>query len=375
MIIKSGAIYRGDGQFHSGSLFVEKNLIVENPEQISDTNVIDAEDLFVFPGLIDIHSHGAAGHDFSDGDPEGLKKILAYELAHGITSYCPTAMSLPKEKLLDILKNLPDDREEALSETAGINLEGPFLNPMKKGAHRKDYLSSPDSGFLKECMAACKSAIRLVTLAPELKGALDLIREWKGRITISLGHSCADYETARAALAAGADHITHLFNAMEPFEHRAPGLIGAASEDKGCMAELICDGVHVHESAVRAAFRLFPGRIVLISDSMRAAGMGDGTYELGGQQVTVSGPRAVLNDGTIAGSVTNLYDCMRNAVSFGIPIEEAIAAATLNPAKSIGISDRAGSLAPGKRADILLADKNLNLVSVIHNGRICLQNR
>ena len=159
--------------------------------------------------------------------------------------------------------------------------------------------------------------------------------------------------------------MTHLFNAMLPLGHRAPGLIGAAAEEENCMAELICDGIHVHESMVRAAFKLFPGRIVLISDSMRAAGMEDGTYDLGGQQVTVNGKLATLSDGTIAGSATNLYDCMRTAVSFGIPVEEAIAAATINPARSIGIYDRVGSLSPGKRADVILADRNLKLVKVI----------
>ena len=297
---------------------------------------------------------------------EGLRKILSYQYAHGITSYCPTTMTLPKEKLLQIFYNIRDWKNEpGQARMMGINMEGPFLDPNKKGAHKEDYITSPDPEFFRECNKACQGQIRLMTVAPNMDGALELIEELKGETVISLGHSGADYETAKAAFQAGARHVTHLFNAMNPMSHRAPGLIAAASEDENCMAELICDSIHVHESMVRAAFQLFPGRIVLISDSMRAAGMDDGTYDLGGQQVTVTGNRAVLSDGTIAGSVTNLYDGMRKAVSFGIPMEEAIAAATMNPAKSIGIFDRVGSLTPGKQADLILTDKNLNLLRVI----------
>lgn len=199
-----------------------------------------------------------------------------------------------------------------------------------------------------------------------MPGAFELIEALKDETAISLGHTSADYDTARRALDAGARHITHLFNAMAPFSHREPGLIGAAAEDQNCMAELICDGIHVHASAVRAAFAMFPGRIVLISDSMRAAGMGDGEYTLGGQRVRVKGKLATLSDGTIAGSVTNLYDCMRTAVSFGIPLEQAVAAATINPAKSIGIDNEAGAIAAGKQADVLLVDRDLRLVRVIY---------
>lgn len=226
-------------------------------------------------------------------------------------------------------------------------------------------ISAPDVDFFRECNSACGGLIRLVTLAPNMEGALEFIEKVKNETVISLGHCSADYETAKRAFHAGASHVTHLFNAMNPIEHRAPGLIGAAAETENCMAELICDGIHVHESMVRAAFKLFPGRIVLVSDSMRAAGMKEGIYELGGQQVTVTENRALLPDGTIAGSVTNLYDCMRNAVSYGIPLEEAIAAATMNPAKSIGIFEDTGSLTPGKRADVILTDRNLNLLKVI----------
>lgn len=366
MIIKNGTVFQENGSFVVKDVYTEKGRIVDNPLQVTDHTVIDATGLYVLPGLIDIHSHGAVGHDFSDGNREGLKEILKYEYSHGITSYCPTSMTLKKDKLKEIFRSMKNWQEEAgMAHIAGFNMEGPFLDPSKKGAHKEECILPPDIDFFRECNISCNNLIRLVTLAPNVDHALEFIRALKDETVISLGHSSSDYEDARKAFKEGASHVTHLFNAMNPLSHRAPGMIAAASEQENCYAELICDGIHVHESMIRAAFRLFPGKIVLISDSMRAAGMKDGIYELGGQQVTVNGRLATLTDGTIAGSVTNVFDGMRNAVFFGIPLWEAVAAATINPAKSIGIFDVAGSLTPGKRADILLADKNLNLKKVL----------
>lgn len=378
MIIKNGSVYQEDKSFAAKDLYIEGGRIVESVDQVTDRTEVDAAGLLVLPGLVDIHSHGAVGHDFSDGDMEGLGKILAYEYAHGITSYCPTSMTIEKEELHRIFrsgvqpfleedglrKDISQEISWKMSHVAGINMEGPFLDASKKGAHREECILSPDVGFFRECNEACGRMIRLVTLAPNMPGAMDFIKELHDEVVISLGHTGADYDTAREALEAGANHVTHLFNAMPPFGHRAPGLIGAAAEDEDCWAELICDGIHVHESMVRAAFKLFPGRVVLISDSMRATGLENGTYDLGGQQVTVDGKLATLSDGTIAGSATNLYDCMCKAVSFGIPLGEAVAAATMNPARSIGIYGEVGSLTPGKRADVILADKDLGLVRV-----------
>ena len=390
MIIKNGMVFDEDCTFRKKDLYIERGRIAADGKDLSDCTVIDAEGLYVIPGLVDVHSHGAVGCDFSDGEPEGLYRILAYEYAHGITTYCPTSMALPRERLLQVMGSVRKlgeiCRQKAEGRTAalwmenvsdniarigGVHMEGPFLDPVRRGAHREECLCRADVEFVKECSAACGGQLRLITVAPNVEGVPDLIRTFahegtgKNCIHISLGHTAADYETCSAAFAAGANHVTHLFNAMEPFYHREPGLIGAAADCPDCMVELIADGVHVHDSAVRAAFRLFGDRVVLISDSMRAAGLGDGEYELGGQQVTVSGNRAVLSDGTIAGSVTNLFDCMRRAVAAGIPRETAIAAASANPAKSIGIYDQVGSLTPGKFADVLLVDEELRLVRVI----------
>ena len=366
MIIKDGLVYQEDKTFVKKDLYIENGKIAGSPAEVTDKTEVDASGLLVLPGLVDVHSHGAVGCDFSDGDMEGLGRILAYERAHGVTSYCPTSMTIHKDELRRIFKAMGSFSESGeMAHVAGINMEGPFLDVSKKGAHLAEHILAPDAEFFRECNASSGNKIRLVTLAPNVEGALEFIRELHGEVVISLGHTAADYETAKQALKAGANHVTHLCNAMMPLEHRNPGLIGAASEDENCYAELISDGIHVHESMVRAVFRMFPGRVVLISDSMRATGMEDGTYDLGGQQVTVNGRLATLASGTIAGSATNLYDCMRTAVSFGIPKEEAIAAATMNPAKSIGVYGEVGSLTPGKRADVVLADQNLNLVKVM----------
>lgn len=366
MIIKSGKVFQEDGSFLEQTLYVNAHRLVDKAEYQDDGEIIDAEGLLVLPGLVDIHSHGAAGEDFSDGNPEGLKKILRYERSCGITSYCPTSMTFPKERLRQIFASIKGAQTEEGAKVVGINMEGPFLDPAKKGAHVEKCIAAPDVAFVRELNQDVDGLVRLVTLAPNMDGAEEFIKEMHEEVCISLGHTAADYDCASRAMKLGAHHVTHLYNAMQPFGHRAPGLIGAAMDDPECMVEMICDGYHIHPSAIRAAFRMFgPERVILISDSMRAAGMENGTYELGGQEVTVKDRKAVLKDGTLAGSATNLYGCMCKAVEFGIPLEQAIMAATANPARSIGIFDRVGSIRIGKQADLLLASENLELKRVI----------
>ena len=366
MIIKGGKVFQEDGSFLEQALYINDHRLVDKAEYQDDGKVIDAEGLLVLPGLVDIHSHGAAGEDFSDGNPEGLKKILQYEKRCGITSYCPTSMTFPKERLRQIFASIKGAQTEDGATVVGINMEGPFLDPAKKGAHVEKWIAAPDVAFVRELNQDADGLVRLVTLAPNMDGAEEFIKEMHEEVCISLGHTAADYDCASRAMKLGAHHVTHLYNAMQPFGHRAPGLIGAAMDDPECMVELICDGYHIHPSAIRAAFRLFgPERVILISDSMRATGMENGTYELGGQEVTVKDRKAVLKDGTLAGSATNLYGCMCKAVEFGIPLEQAIMAATANPARSIGIFDRVGSIRIGKQADLLLVSENLELKRVI----------
>ena len=366
MIIKGGKVFQEDGSFLEQALYINDHRLVDKAEYQDDEKVIDAEGLLVLPGLVDIHSHGAAGEDFSDGNPEGLKKILQYEKRCGITSYCPTSMTFPKERLRQIFASIKGAQTEEEAKVVGINMEGPFLDPAKKGAHVEEWIAAPDAAFVRELNQDVDGLVRLVTLAPNMDGAEEFIKEMHEEVCISLGHTAADYDCASRAMKLGAHHVTHLYTAMQPFGHRAPGLIGAAMDDPECMVELICDGYHIHPSAIRAAFRLFgPERVILISDSMRATGMENGTYELGGQEVTVKDRKAVLKDGTLAGSATNLYGCMCKAIEFGIPLEQAIMAATANPARSIGIFDRVGSIRIGKQADLLLVSENLELKRVI----------
>ena len=366
MIIKGGKVFQEDGSFLEQAIYINDHRLVDKAEYQDDEKVIDAEGLLVLPGLVDIHSHGAAGEDFSDGNPEGLKKILQYEKRCGITSYCPTSMTFPKERLRQIFASIKGAQTEDGATVVGINMEGPFLDPAKKGAHVEKWIAAPDVAFVRELNQDADGLVRLVTLAPNMDGAEEFIKEMHEEVCISLGHTAADYDCASRAMKLGAHHVTHLYNAMQPFGHRAPGLIGAAMDDPECMVELICDGYHIHPSAIRAAFRMFgPERVILISDSMRATGMENGTYELGGQEVTVKDRKAVLKDGTLAGSATNLYGCMCKAVEFGIPLEQAIMAATANPARSIGIFDRVGSIRIGKQADLLLVSENLELKRVI----------
>ena len=359
-------MFQEDGSLLEQALYINDHRLVDKAEYQDDEKVIDAEGLLVLPGLVDIHSHGAAGEDFSDGNPEGLKKILQYEKRCGITSYCPTSMTFPKERLRQIFASIKGAQTEDGATVVGINMEGPFLDPAKKGAHVEKWIAAPDVAFVRELNQDADGLVRLVTLAPNMDGAEEFIKEMHEEVCISLGHTAADYDCASRAMKLGAHHVTHLYNAMQPFGHRAPGLIGAAMDDPECMVELICDGYHIHPSAIRAAFRMFGSeRVILISDSMRATGMENGTYELGGQEVTVKDRKAVLKDGTLAGSATNLYGCMCKAVEFGIPLEQAIMAATANPARSIGIFDRVGSIRIGKQADLLLVSENLELKRVI----------
>lgn len=332
---------------------------------------IDLHGLFVLPGLVDIHTHGNSGSDFSDGRPEGLRKMGKYLALHGITSFLPTSMTLPFEKLeaafetaIAYSRNRPADGARAL----GIHMEGPFFSKKKKGAQNSDFLQLPDADEFFALQEACGNRIRIVDIAPELPGAETFIRKVSPHCRVSVAHTNASYEEACLAFDAGASHVTHLFNAMPPLNHREPGVISAACDKANVVAELICDGLHVHPSIVRMAFRLFPGRICLISDALRCCGMDDGVYELGGQQITLKNGQARLPDGTLAGAVSNLYEDLVNAIHFGIKKEEAILAATMNPAKEAGMEEEIGSLEPGKKADFIICDSEWNLKQVYIDG-------
>lgn len=370
MLFQNAFIFKDDGTFQKGDIAVQNGRFSD--PTTTEGDVADLEGKYVIPGLIDIHSHGNSGADFSDANFDGLVRMARYLLKNGITSFSPASMTLPEEQLKAAYMTairLRDEKPEWASAIRGITMEGPFFNPAKKGAQNADFLRLPDYDLFSCLNETADGMIRIVCVAPELPGAIPFIKKASQLCTVSVAHTMATYDEAKAGFEAGASHVTHLFNAMPPLAHREPGVIGAAAENSKVTAELITDGIHIHESAVRAAFALFgKERMVLVSDSMMACGMANGEYMLGGQKVFVNGRKATLSDGTIAGSATHLYDCMRTAISFGIKPEDAIRAATINPARVIGADKEVGSLTIGKIADFVVCNPDWTMDSVYFAG-------
>lgn len=427
MLIRNALVYTENHRFEKRDLRIvgdridgsEADRITGSPEAPEEENRdaaaeegIDAEGLYALPGLVDIHLHGAAGFDLFDADPASIRRIAEFEAQNGITAFCPAAMTCGEEKLKEILDAAAEygrTVETAASGTGtetgapeelpaasllGVRLEGPFLSPLKAGAQDPKYIRRGDTAFFREIQERCGGMICVLDTAPEEPGNLEMILELSEEVRISVAHTAADYDTAVEAFRAGARQLTHLYNAMPGIHHRAPGPViaaldmnagAAASQDQnaGVSAELIADGIHVHPAMVRFTFRNFgPGNMILISDSMRACGLPAGQYELGGQAVTVleepagvSGSKkkkAVLTDHpeTLAGSVATLYDCLRCAVlEMGIPLPYAVRAASENPARALGVYGDYGTLSAGAFADIILADKDLNIRAVILKGK------
>lgn len=374
MLIKNCTYLSDAFVFEKGDIRIEDEKIVEIAEKIEEKageKIIDAGFKKVIPGLIDIHTHGSRGFDTCDNIYDGFKTITKYMADNGITSYMPTTMTLSKEALVDIMKTVKKfkDEQEEGCYIQGINMEGPYFNMAKKGAQNGDYIMDPDFDHFMEIYEACGGIIKIVGVAPELPGAEEFIKKASKLCTVSIGHTNAKYEDAVKAIESGATHTIHLFNAMPGYTHREPGVIGAIM-DSECTAELICDGIHIHPAVIRNTFKtLGDDRVVLISDSMKACGMEDGMYDLGGQDVIVKGNLATLKDGTIAGSATNVMQCMRNVVKFGILLENAVKAATINPAKVIGVDDICGSIKEGKNADIVILEENLDISKIIIKGK------
>lgn len=374
MYYKNARIFCSDFHFRTGGFQVTQagQFGQVLPEQIPE-DAIDLEGATVIPGLCDIHNHGNSGADFSDGDWEGLVKMARYLAKEGITAFAPASMTLPYEVLEKAFaagRQLADHRPEGCARLMGIHMEGPYFSEKKKGAQNGAYLKLPDlAGFL-QLQEGCGGLVRIVDVAPELPGAAEFVAGAKLSCTVSVAHTDSGYDQAKAAFDAGATHLTHLFNAMPGIHHRNPGVIPAAAENQNVRAELICDGIHVHPASVRLAFSAFGAdRMVIISDALRCCGMPDGEYELGGQQVFLSAGVARLADGTIAGSATNLYDCMVKAMEFGIPEEDAIRAASYNPACAIGAQHQIGSIEPGKSADFILCTDHYRTKRVFLAGK------
>ena len=360
-------LVQGDIEIEDGKILrVGKDL----PRKEEDLAVDCAGSYTVVPGFVDVHIHGCAGADTCDATREALEAMAAFLLAHGVTFFCPTTMTTSRETIQAALlaaKDMMDHPMEGGARVVGVNMEGPFIAKERKGAQKEEDILPPDFPLFQRFYEESGGIVRLVDVAPEQPGGLEFVEKASQLCTVSIAHTTADYDQAKAAFDKGVTHATHLFNAMSGLHHRKPGVVGAVFDDSRVRGELICDGFHIHPAVLRAAFRLLGDRALIVSDSMRANGMPEGeAFDLGGQMVTVHQGKALLPDGTIAGSVTNLHQEIKNLVSFGVPFEQAVKAATLIPARAIGLDGEIGSIAPGKRADLVVLDENLDIAAVYH---------
>ena len=365
-----GNIMMDDGVFRNGRIEFEGAIEkIETGEEAEESEEGEDPAPYIIPGLIDIHTHGAVGSDFSEATPGEMREMSLYYAKNGVTSFLATTMTVPDDQLSAAMKNIASfERPEGGARCLGANMEGPFLSYEKRGAHKSEWLQAPNISMFEKMNAFSGNNIKLVSIAPELPGAMDFIREASQVCNPSLAHSTAGYDTATEAFGNGATHVTHLFNGQNPFLHREPGVVGAAM-DARAFVEIICDGIHLHPAVVRAVYKMFQGRVCMVSDSVRATGLPDGNYELGGLSIIVKEGKSTLENGTIAGSVITLMDGVRNAVGFGLPFAEAVLAATANNALSIGAEETLGSLTPGKHADFVVLDRDLNVLKVYIGGR------
>ena len=385
MIIKNIRVYGTDEQFHEGSVCISGEHFV-NGEAAKDSadQILDGKGCYAIPGLLDVHFHGCLGLDVCDGTEEAVHTIARYEAESGVTAICPATLTLPADELKAILANMADFRDrmergevpdgDRCADIVGINMEGPFISVVKKGAQNADYIIPCDAELAREFYEASGGLLKFIGLAPEdnpdFVGYINKVKEFTA---VSLAHTNADYASAKKAFDAGARHAVHLFNAMSAFTHRDPGVVGAVSDSPHVSAEIITDGVHVHPAMVRTAFR-FNGadRMIIISDSLRSTGMPDGDYVLGGQAIIKKGKYCRLAEGgALAGSVSNQFECMVNAVKeMEIPLETAVACSTIHPAKAIGVDDLYGTIEEGKYGDLVLLNEDLELMAVVKRGKV-----
>ena len=374
MFFKNAKIFCSDHRFHEGAFEVTNGYFSQVLAENIPEDSIDLCGAKVIPGLVEVHSHGNSGFDFSDGSFEGLKTMAAYYASVGVTSFAPASMTLPYETLAKAFatgKQLAEEAPAGHARFMGIHMEGPYFSYKKRGAQNPDYLKEPDFEGFAKLQEGCGNLVKIVDIAPELPGAVAFIEQASKLCTVSIAHTDCTYAHAKAAIDAGATHLTHLYNAMPPINHRSPGAIPAGVENPRVRAELICDGFHIHPAAVRLAFTMFGGeRMILVSDSGRCCGLPNGSkFDIGGQDGWLVDGVGRLADGTICCSAANLYQCLTNAIRFGVKEEDAIRAATYNPACAIAADDRIGSIAVGKYADFLVCSEDYANVRVFLGGQ------
>ncbi|HHY43113.1 MAG: N-acetylglucosamine-6-phosphate deacetylase [Firmicutes bacterium] len=386
LLIKNAQIITPHDILPNYDLAVEKNKISHiEPSGILDTKgfdeIIDAKGNYLSPGFIDIHTHAIYGFDTMDATCEAIEAMASFHIKNGVTGFLATTMTSSAEDMEKAIKNaasyISRQRERHLTldtsgsspaEVLGIYLEGPYFSEAKKGAQSPKYLKNPDIDQIKRFIQLSDNSIKVVALAPELPGATDAISFLRAQdITVSAGHTDATFDTARKAFDCGVTQVTHIFNAMRGFNHREPGISGAALIDERVYCEMICDGIHLHPGAMKLVVKAKgKDKVILISDSMMAAGLSDGEYTLGGQKVFVKGSEARLSDGTLAGSTLTLNRAIYNMVHMvGVSLPDAVQMATLNPARAIGIDNKKGSIEIGKEADLVIFDDQLNILNVI----------
>ena len=372
--IVNGKIVLPDRVLEGAALLYDQKIlgVATESEVPAEAERIDAQGNYVIPGLLDMHIHGYLGEDASDGSFDGIRTMAEGVAKNGVTSFLPTTMTVSYDELRAAFAQIRRSVEESAKDSwqgaqiLGVNAEGPFINPGKKGAQAGENIRPGDAAFLQEYL----DIIRVFTIAPEMPGNLDCIREMAGKTLISMGHTAATYAQAEAAIDAGVGHVTHLFNAQTPLMHRDPGVVGAALTDDRVSAELIADTFHVSPHLYSLVTRMKGDKLVLITDCTRAGGLADGEYTLGGQPIFVKGIECRLADGTIAGSVLKLNNAVRNLLDYtDLPVWEAVNAASLNPARRIGVDERKGSLETGKDADIAIVNENFDVLRTIVGGR------
>ena len=354
-----------DGKFIQTDISITNDVISEIGKITKDNDFVDCSGKYIIPGLVDIHTHGCAGFDFSSASVDEIAEMQKCYLKNGITSILATTVSLSNDDIKSAVKNITDASEKKVNgaKIKGINLEGPYLSAKKCGAHDSSLLKEPEIDFIE----SLGDFIKVVNVAPEYKNASDFITNFKGKTSIA--HTDCDYETAKNAIDHGADHITHIFNAMNALHHRNPGVIGAFF-DSDAIAEMICDGIHIALPILKMMFTAYPDRIAIISDSMAATGLSDGCYKLGALDVTVKDCIATLSDGTLAGSAKNIYNMMQYLIKNGIDAESVIKSVTEIPAKSVGIDDTCGLIKTGRIADIIILNTDFTIDKIIFNGNI-----